>query len=121
MENEQPTQSQDVKSESPQAAPPAPPVLHASEKDRTKEYLAVLIVVGAALALAIWYMSREPSVEQMPVFSPGTVQAPVEPDIAALQSQSSSDSVSAIENDLNATDLEDLDHEMQVIEQELGF
>ena len=63
------------------------------------------------------------------VFAVAAIAAPVQAvtidelmaQIAALQSQSSSDSVSAIENDLNATDLEDLDHEMQVIEQELGF
>ena len=41
-------------------------------------------------------------------------------EIAKIETQSTSDAVEAIENDLNDTDLENLDRELQYIENELN-
>ena len=44
-----------------------------------------------------------------------------DPQLEALQQQGSSDEVAAIEEDLQATDLEGLDAELEQIDQELGL
>lgn len=74
---------------------------------KSKTWLAiVIIIVLAALAYAVYFVRV-------------TNKEPAEPIVNQLESQGTSDEVSAIEKDLSATALEGLDNEVSDIEKEL--
>jgi len=76
--------------------------------------LVAVIVVGA-----LWVANKgllAPSPSPTPTASPS---AELDEDTAALEEQGTSDEISKIEADLNATDLTDIDKELTDIEDEL--
>jgi hypothetical protein len=92
--------------------------------------IILLIVVGVLLAVALSVVTitpPEPTGDQAlpPVSVPGDALLPV-PEIetedartTSLETQSSSSETALIEQDLNATDLSNLDSEVDLINQEL--
>lgn len=75
---------------------------------KSKTWLAILIIIVlAALAYAVYFVRV-------------SNQEPAEPIVNQLESQGTSDEVSAIEKDLTGTALEGLDSEVSDIEKELG-
>ena len=108
-----------------QPLPPAgSPLTPAGEKK--SNLLRILLIIAAVLlvlVLWVWYYGgnllpvKEETSAPVPTIS---IKPPVEPDVAALQNQSPSDDATAIESDLNATDLGNLDLELDVIDKELA-
>jgi len=79
--------------------------------------LVALIVVGS-----LWVMNKgliipKPSPSPTPTPSPS---AEIDEDTTALEEQGTSDEISDIEADLNATDLSDIDKELTDIDSELS-
>lgn len=88
--------------------------------------LRILLVIAAVLvvlALWVWFYggSLLPSPKETYNSQPTIgIKPPTEPDVAVLQKQSVSDDITVIENDLNATDLENLDLELDAIDKEFA-
>ncbi len=76
-----------------------------------KNFIIILVIV-LAVALVIIYSTTG-------LFKKVQVVSPEEAEIRKIQTQSSSDQIEAIEADLKATDLSDIDRELQEIEKEL--
>lgn len=76
--------------------------------------LVVVIVVGA-----LWVTNKGLLIPQPSPTPTPTPAAEVDEGTAALEEQGTSDEVSEIEADLNATDLSDIDKELTDIENEL--
>ncbi|OGZ98475.1 MAG: hypothetical protein A3C07_02595 [Candidatus Sungbacteria bacterium RIFCSPHIGHO2_02_FULL_47_11] len=102
------------------------------QKSQTVWYVVGVVVVVAAL-VALYYLvtSRELTsiTPPVPEIVPGIVidedVAEVVPtaaqDLQALEAQGTSDAVSSIESDLNASGIENLDKELSDIDKELGL
>ncbi len=74
----------------------------------------IIIAVIVIIVIVAWILFARPEQATAP---DGT---PTDASINKLQEVSTSDTVSAIEEDLNATDLSDLTSELEAIEKELG-
>ena len=72
-----------------------------------------LIILAAALVVAFGIMALSLANRSKKAFS-------YETEIKSIQKQSDSDSVEAIEKDLDKTDLSDIDKELQDIDKELN-
>jgi len=75
--------------------------------------IVVIILIGAVYL----FTSREPA----PTMTPEEIVASPDAQMEALLEQSTSDDITAIEEDLDTTDLEGLDAELEAIEAELGL
>lgn len=79
--------------------------------------LVVLIVVGALWVMNKGLLAPKPSPSPVPTASP---VAEIDESTTALEEQGTSDEISVIESDLNATDLSQIDKELSEIESELS-
>lgn len=90
-----------------------------------KRFWFIFAALGIVLVLSVgaFFISRQqpttPEVANVPTPIPSPT--PTEEDeIAALEQQGSSDEIAAIENDVNETDLSELDQELADIDDELA-
>jgi len=81
-------------------------------KQNSKIWIAIVVIV--VVIAAAWFLFARPEKATAPD------ESPTDASISKLQKVGTSDNVSAIESDLNATDLSDLTGEMGAIESELG-
>lgn len=106
------------------SAPIGSPLSPVGEKKSNLTHILLIIAaVLVVLVLWVWFYGGNlfPLKEKSQVPTPTIgVKSPAEPDVAALQNQSFSDDASVIENDLNATDLGNLDLELKAIDNELA-
>lgn len=91
-----------------------PPTPQSSDPDKksTGSLVGILIIL-LIIIVGGWYFLRERS-QKIPIFDEDT-----ESSIESLEKQGTSDEVVDIEADLNATNLSDLDAELDSIDQEL--
>jgi len=75
--------------------------------------IVVIILIGAVYL----FTSREPAIEM----TPEEISTAPDAQVEALMEQGTSDSLTTIEEDLDATELEGLDAELDAIEAELNL
>jgi len=79
--------------------------------------LVAIIALGGLWAVNKGLLTLKPSPSPTPMASPS---AELDEDTTALEEQGTTDEISEIEADLNATDLSDIDQELTDIESELS-
>lgn len=113
MENETPQENQEEQLEVEMAAPES--VNEPEKKSAGPVFGIIIIVVLLILGGFYFWGTLNDSM------SPAEIEAEIDTALESLETQSTSDEVSDIEADLDATLLDDLDKELEDIDLELDF
>jgi len=87
------------------------------EKSASGVISTIIIVVIILIGAVYLFTSREPALEM----TPEEIMTAPDAQMEALLEQDTSDNLTAIEEDLDTTDLDGLDAELEAIEAELGL
>ena len=113
MENETPQMNQE---EQPGAGQAAPESMGEPEKKSAGPVFGIVIIVVLLILAGFYFWGTLND-----SMSPEEIEAEADTALVSLETQSTSDEVSDIEADLDATSLDDLDKELEDIDLELNF
>lgn len=116
MENETPQMNQEGQPEAGQEAPESTEPMGEPEKKSAGPVFGIIIIVVLLILAGFYFWGTLDD-----SMSPAEIAAEADTALESLETQSTSDEISDIEADLDATSLDDLDQELGDIDLELDF